>query len=104
MDRLRYDAEHRARHPDIGISALLLLQYHQPADELPGSDTRLRSEARAKRDSIDKRIEYKRVEYKRIEYKRIEYKRIEYKQKDVPIRGTRPFVLPARHSIRVRWV
>lgn len=45
LDCLRYDTEHRAWHPDIGISALLLLQHHQPIDELLGSDSRFRTEA-----------------------------------------------------------
>ncbi len=44
-----YDAEHRARHPDIGLSALLLLQYHQSNHELSGGYPRLRAEARENR-------------------------------------------------------
>ena len=45
MDSLRYDAEYGSRHPDTGVSPLLLLQHHQPIDELSGSYSGLRTQA-----------------------------------------------------------
>lgn len=46
VDGERNDPKHGARHPDTGLPAVLLLQHHQPADELPRGHTGLCAETK----------------------------------------------------------